>query len=67
MALVGTDVAWGFPHRRHLRRWMAIGRAPFGDSTNKALMDRIGAGPETAVLNLGGVGNVSWESARTAP
>lgn len=58
--LVGTDVAWDF--RTADMRAGGHG-APLSAIYHKALMDRIGAGPETAVLNLGGVGNVSWEAA----
>lgn len=58
--LVGTNVAWDF--RTADMRAGGHG-APLSAIYHKALMDRIGAGPETAVLNLGGVGNVSWEAA----
>jgi anhydro-N-acetylmuramic acid kinase len=34
--------------------------APLAAIYHRALLDRIGAGPETAVLNLGGVANISW-------
>ncbi len=34
--------------------------APLSAVYHKALMRRIGAGPETAILNLGGVGNITW-------
>lgn len=37
--------------------------APLCASYHGALLDRIGAGEETAVLNLGGVANLSWKSA----
>lgn len=34
--------------------------APLAPAYHRALLQRIGAGPETAVLNLGGVGNITW-------
>ncbi len=34
--------------------------APLAAIYHQALLRRIGAGPETAVLNLGGVANISW-------
>ena len=34
--------------------------APLSASYHAALLRGLGAGPETAVLNLGGVGNISW-------
>jgi anhydro-N-acetylmuramic acid kinase len=34
--------------------------APLAAIYHQALLKRIGAGPETAVLNLGGVANVTW-------
>ena len=37
--------------------------APLCASYHAALLDRAGAGPDTAVLNLGGVANLSWRSA----
>ena len=36
--------------------------APLCASYHGALLERIGAGEETAVLNLGGVANLSWKS-----
>jgi len=58
--LVGTDVAWDF--RTADMRAGGHG-APLSAIYHKALMDRIGAGPDTAVLNLGGVANITWEGA----
>ncbi|MDJ0683211.1 MAG: anhydro-N-acetylmuramic acid kinase [Alphaproteobacteria bacterium] len=37
--------------------------APLAPIYHAALLDRIGAGPETAMLNLGGVGNLTWRGA----
>jgi len=34
--------------------------APLSAIYHRAMLDRIGAGPETAILNLGGVANISW-------
>ena len=34
--------------------------APLSAIYHQALLRRIGAGPETAILNLGGVGNITW-------
>lgn len=37
--------------------------APLAPVYHAALLDTIGAGPETAVLNLGGVANLTWRDA----
>ena len=37
--------------------------APLAASYHRALLDGLGAGPETAVLTLGGVGNLTWSDA----
>lgn len=37
--------------------------APLAPVYHAALMDTIGAGPDTAVLNLGGVANLTWRDA----
>ena len=34
--------------------------APLVPVYHRALLERIGGGPETAMLNLGGVGNITW-------
>ena len=36
--------------------------APLCATYHAALLERAGAGPETAILNLGGVANLSWKS-----
>lgn len=35
--------------------------APLAPAYHAALLEHIGAGPDTALLNLGGVGNISWQ------
>lgn len=54
--LLGVPVAWDFRSAD-----VAAGGqgAPLSAIYHKALLDRAGAGPETAVLNLGGVANVT--------
>lgn len=55
--IVGTDVAFDF--RTADMRAGGHG-APLSAAYHVALLRRIGAGPNSAVLNLGGVGNVTW-------
>jgi anhydro-N-acetylmuramic acid kinase len=56
-AIVGTNVVYDFRSAD-----MAAGGqgAPLAPIYHKALLGRIGAGAETAILNLGGVGNITW-------
>ncbi len=56
-AHLGIDVVYDFRSAD-----MAAGGqgAPLAASYHAALLDAAGAGPDTAVLNLGGVGNVTW-------
>lgn len=56
--VVGADVVYDFRSAD-----MAAGGqgAPLSAAYHRALLRHIGAGPETAVLNLGGVANFTWE------
>jgi len=56
-AILGIDVVYDF--RTADVRAGGHG-APLAASYHVALMRRIGAGPETVALNLGGVGNLTW-------
>lgn len=58
--LLGVPVAWDFRSAD-----VAAGGqgAPLSPIYHAALLARAGAGPDTAVLNLGGVGNVTWRDA----
>ena len=55
--VVGTDVVYDFRSAD-----VAAGGqgAPLAPVYHRALLKRIGAGPETAILNLGGVANITW-------
>ncbi|MCC0044731.1 MAG: anhydro-N-acetylmuramic acid kinase [Brucellaceae bacterium] len=55
--IVGTDVVFDFRSTD-----VAAGGqgAPLAPVYHRALLKRIGAGPETAILNLGGVANITW-------
>ena len=59
-AMTGTDVVYDLRSAD-----IAAGGqgAPLSPVYHAALLDRLGAGQETAVLNLGGVGNISWRAA----
>lgn len=55
--LVGADVVYDF----RSADVAACGQgAPLAPVYHRALLKRIGAGPETAILNLGGVANITW-------
>ena len=55
--IVGTNVVYDF----RTADVEAGGQgAPLVPIYHRALLERIGGGPETAMLNLGGVGNISW-------
>ncbi len=55
--ILGVPVAFDFRSKD-----MAVGGqgAPLCSSYHGVLLDDLGAGPEVAVLNLGGVANISW-------
>lgn len=55
--IVGTDVVYNFRSAD-----MAAGGqgAPLSAIYHQAMLRKIGAGPETAILNLGGVANITW-------
>jgi anhydro-N-acetylmuramic acid kinase len=55
--IVGTDVVYDFRSAD-----VAAGGqgAPLAPVYHRALLKRIGAGQETAILNLGGVANITW-------
>ncbi|MBO6716437.1 MAG: anhydro-N-acetylmuramic acid kinase [Rhizobiaceae bacterium] len=55
--ITGTDVVYDFRSAD-----VAAGGqgAPLAPSYHRAMLKRIGAGPETAILNLGGVANITW-------
>lgn len=55
--LLGVPVAYDFRSRD-----VALGGqgAPLAPAYHAALLRHIGAGPETAALNLGGVANITW-------
>jgi len=56
-AIVGTDVVYDF----RAADVAAGGQgAPLAPVYHRAMLARIGAGAETAILNLGGVANVTW-------
>jgi anhydro-N-acetylmuramic acid kinase len=55
--ILGIDVVYDF--RTADMRAGGHG-APLSASYHVALLDRLKAGPDTAALNLGGVGNVTW-------
>lgn len=56
-AIVGTDVVYHFRTAD-----MAAGGqgAPLSAIYHRAMLRKAGAGPETAILNLGGVANITW-------
>ncbi|WP_163267177.1 anhydro-N-acetylmuramic acid kinase [Chelativorans alearense] len=56
-AIVGTDVVYDFRSAD-----VAVGGhgAPLAPIYHKAMLEKIGAGPDTAILNLGGVANITW-------
>ncbi len=55
--LLGVPIAYDF----RSKDMEAGGQgAPLCSSYHRVLLDRLGAGPEVAVLNLGGVANISW-------
>lgn len=60
--IVGTDVVHDFRSAD-----MAAGGqgAPLSAIYHKAMLDRIGAGSDTAILNLGGVANMTWRDGDT--
>lgn len=55
--IIGADVVYDFRSAD-----VAAGGqgAPLAPVYHRAMLRRIGAGPETAILNLGGVANVTW-------
>lgn len=55
--ITGIDVVYDFRSAD-----MAAGGqgAPLAPIYHKAMLEKIGAGPETAILNLGGVANITW-------
>lgn len=55
--MLGVDVVYDF---RTADMRSGGNGAPLSASYHVALLRRIGAGPETAALNLGGVGNITW-------
>ena len=55
--IVGTDVVFDF---RSADVTAGGQGAPLAPVYHRALLKRIGAGPETAILNLGGVANITW-------
>ncbi|MEQ8400858.1 MAG: anhydro-N-acetylmuramic acid kinase [Roseitalea porphyridii] len=55
--IIGTDVVYDF----RTADMEAGGQgAPLSAIYHKAMLEKIGAGPDTAILNLGGVANISW-------
>ncbi|WP_349363780.1 MAG: anhydro-N-acetylmuramic acid kinase [Roseitalea porphyridii] len=55
--IIGTDVVYDF----RTADMDAGGQgAPLSAIYHKAMLEKIGAGPDTAILNLGGVANISW-------
>jgi len=55
--IIGTDVVYDF----RAADMEAGGQgAPLSAIYHKAMLDKIGAGPDTVILNLGGVANISW-------
>ncbi|WP_159588620.1 anhydro-N-acetylmuramic acid kinase [Chelativorans xinjiangense] len=56
-AIVGTDVVYDFRSAD-----VAAGGhgAPLAPIYHKAMLEKIGAGADTAILNLGGVANITW-------
>lgn len=55
--IVGADVAYDFRSAD-----VAAGGqgAPLSPIYHRGMLDSMGAGPETAILNLGGVANITW-------
>lgn len=61
-SIVGADVVYDFRSAD-----VAAGGqgAPLAPVYHRAMLERIGAGSETAILNLGGVANVTWRDGET--
>lgn len=55
--IVGTHVVYDF---RSADMEAGGHGAPLSAIYHRAMLDKIGAGPETAILNLGGVANITW-------
>ncbi|MCT7377650.1 anhydro-N-acetylmuramic acid kinase [Chelativorans salis] len=58
-AIVGTDVVYDF---RSVDVAAGGHGAPLAPIYHKAMLEKIGAGGDTAILNLGGVANITWAS-----